>query len=229
MINCIAIDDEPLALEVVKRFTAKIPNLNLLAAYTDAVAAEKFLRHNPVDLLFIDIQMPDINGMQLVKTLQSPPLLIFTTAYREYAAEGFEVNAVDYLLKPFTYTRFQKAVSKAMDLKMLKQPLLNHEPCLLVYAGYKLVKIPYRDILYIEGMDDYAKIHTASDKYLTLLPLKSIMAKLPQEQFIRIHRSYIVPVQQIQSVQFRKLFLKNKKELPVGDTYRNEVKHLKKQ
>jgi two-component system, LytTR family, response regulator len=229
MINCIAIDDEPLALEVVKRFAAKIPNLNLLGAYTDAVAAEKFLRHNPVDLLFIDIQMPDISGMQLVKTLQSPPLLIFTTAYREYAAEGFEVNAVDYLLKPFTYTRFQKAVSKAMDLKMLKQPLHNHEPCLLVYAGYKLVKIPYRDILYIEGMDDYAKIHTASDKYLTLLPLKSIMAKLPQEQFIRIHRSYIVPVQQIQSVQFRKLFLRNKKELPVGDTYRNEVKHLKRQ
>lgn len=231
MINCIAIDDEPLALEVLKKYAGQIPELNLVATYSDAIEATHYLNNNQVNLLFLDIQMPDINGFQLYKGLNVKPPVIFTTAYKEYAIDGFEVDAIDYLLKPFNLTRFQKAVTKAIAWQKSTEAdnLKPASPYLYIHEDYKMVKINLADIIYIEALDDYIKIHTAARFYLTLLSMKKIMEKLPEKQFIRIHRSYIVATEKIIFSQFRKIGLINDIELPVGDTYRSEIPDYKKQ
>jgi DNA-binding LytR/AlgR family response regulator len=230
MINCVAIDDEPLALEVIKKYASQTPELNLEATYSDAIEALAYLQNNEVTLLLLDIQMPDINGFQLYNSLAEKPMVIFTTAYKEYAIDGFEVDAIDYLLKPFNLTRFQKAITKAIT--WTKTVEINDSkkasPYLYIHENYKMVKIPLSQIIFIEALDDYAKIHTDSRTYLTLMSMKKLMEKLPPKQFIRIHRSYIVSAEKIVYSQFRKLGLINDIELPVGDTYRSDLPELKK-
>ncbi|MBC7890561.1 MAG: response regulator transcription factor [Ferruginibacter sp.] len=229
MISCIAIDDEPLALEVLKKYTSQIPGISLLATYSDAIEAINYLQSNQVSLLFLDIQMPDINGFQLYRNLVEKPMVIFTTAHKEYAIDGFEIDAVDYLLKPFNLARLQKAVNKAIAWQNSKE---NNETntasaYLYIHEDYKMVKILFSEIIYIEALDDYIKIHTSSRHYLTLLSMKKVLEKLPKKQFIRIHRSYIVAKEKIAFTQFRKIGLISAIELPVGDTYRSEIQEYK--
>lgn len=194
MIKCIALDDEPLALEVIQAFCAEVPFLELEKTFTDASVAGRYLKNFPVDLIFLDIRMPDISGIDFYKSLSQELMVIFTTAYSEFAVEGFNLSAIDYLLKPFNKERFMQAVNKAKEY----HDYMHHrsgvqEPCLYVRSEYSLVKILVSDILYIEGLDDYIKIHTANKKpVLTLMSLKAAQEKLPVEDFVRVHRSFIV-------------------------------------
>ena len=229
MISCVAIDDEPLALEVVKKYISKANDLHLEALFSNALEAQDYLKRKPVDLVFLDIQMPGINGIQLYKSLPVKPMVIFTTAYQEFAIDGFELEAIDYLLKPFDLERFQKGVHKAILWQKADTESSSQEKGFLnIHSDYKAIKIDYKEIIFIEASDDYAKINTNSQSYLTLLSMKAVFEKLSKNLFIRIHRSYIVAINQIAFVQFRKIGLMNGMELPVGDTYRNEIAKLKK-
>lgn len=234
-ITCIAIDDEPLALELIRQYVAKFPELNLVQAFNDAIAGAEFLRINPVDLLFIDIDMPDISGLELVRSLKEKPLIIFTTAYKQFALEGFEVDALDYLLKPVGLERFSKAVSKAFEHYQYRNRLKPEVPApapaagaLFVRSEYQLVKIDLNDIEYIESIKDYIKIHRTGGKpVMTLMTLKAVLEKLPPGKFIRIHRSYVVPLARIKSISNRKVRLTSV-ELPVSDSYAGVVSSWKK-
>lgn len=229
MISCVAIDDELLALEVVKRYISKSGNLHLQAFFSNALEGQEFLQCNPVDLLFLDIQMPGVNGLQLYRSLQIKPMVIFTTAHKEFAIEGFDLEAIDYLLKPFDMERFQKAINKAViwqNAIAQNQDIQNE--FLQIQSDYKTIKIGYTEIVFIEASNDYAKVHTKRESYSTLLSMKAMVAKLPKNLFMRIHRSYIVPVNQILFIQFRKIGLINGMEFPIGDTYRADVAELKR-
>jgi two-component system LytT family response regulator len=227
-IRCIAIDDEPLALQLLKAYASKIPALLLIQIFEDAVSAMEFIRQHPVDLLFVDIQMPDISGLDLVRNLENKPMIIFTTAHKKFAFEGFELDAVDYLLKPFSLERFSKAVSKAEEYFHYRNAPPVKEEFLYVYAEYKLVKINLNEIEYIESLEDYIRIHLLQSKpILTLMPLKKILEKLPPVLFQRVHRSYIVAVRQIKSVTNKKIMLAST-EVPVSDSYLDVIRKLKK-
>ena len=220
-LKCIAIDDEPLALELIKQYVARIPELELVQTFDDAISGGEFLRMNTVDLLFIDINMPDITGIELVRSLKDKPATIFTTAYKKFAFEGFELEAVDYLLKPIAFDRFQKAVQRVIGFHALRFPgkEISGEH-FFVRSEYRMVKIELADIEYIEGLEDYIKIHLTNAKpILTLMTLKSVLEKLPEEKFSRIHRSYIIPVNKVRSILNRKVTLNNNIELPVSDSY----------
>jgi len=216
--NAVAIDDEPLALEIIRDFCTRIPEVTLLASFDNAVAGRQFIETHQPDLLFLDIHMPDINGLELVNSLSWRPALIFTTAYKEFALEGFELEAVDYLLKPFSLERFEKAIHKAKRFAVPgNQP--EQADSLFVYAEYRMIKIKFEDILYIESLDDYIRIHLKTGRpVLTLLSLKKVAEKLPPG-FMRIHRSCIVSLKQVDSFLGRKLRLLTGRELPVGETY----------
>ncbi len=222
-LKCIAIDDEPFALELIRQYVAKVPELKLIHTFDDAISGGEFLRENKVDLLFIDINMPDITGIELVRSLENKPITIFTTAYKKFAFEGFELEAIDYLLKPISFERFSKAVQRAIsfhELRLPKNADSNESGYFFVRSEYKMIKIELNDILYIEGLEDYIRIHLASEKpVLTLMTLKSMLEKLPAENFKRIHRSYIVPVNKVKSILNRKLTLSNGTELPISDSY----------
>ena len=220
MITAIAIDDEPPALKVVENFCGRIENLQLEKTFTMPAEALKHLRKFPVDLLFLDIQMPSINGIDFYKTVKQDTMVIFTTAYSEYAVEGFNVSAVDYLLKPFTFARFQQAVAKAEDYYNYKKQGNTETPkYLFIRADYSLLKIALTDIVYIEGLDDYLKIHLAAGHpVVARMTMKSILEKLPPNDFIRIHRSYIVPFNRIESYR-NKLVTIAGQEIPTGSSY----------
>jgi DNA-binding LytR/AlgR family response regulator len=225
-IKCIAIDDEPLALQLISGYVAKFPALQLLQVFEDAVSCAEFLRNNKVDLLFADINMPDISGIDMVRSLEHKPMVVFTTAYKNFAFEGFELEAIDYLLKPIDIKRFSKAVEKAEEYHQYKNSAKPDEiaESLFVYSEYRMVKIKLADIEYIESMEDYIKIHIHNAKtILTLMPLKKVMEKLPADKFQRIHRSYIVPVGKIKSIHNRKVQLSGA-ELPVSETYMDFVR-----
>jgi two-component system LytT family response regulator len=229
-LKCIAVDDEPLALELVKHYVSRIPGVEMIQAFEDAISASEFLRRHEADILFIDINMPDINGIDLVRSLEKRPAVIFTTAHKKFAVEGFELDAVDYLLKPISFDRFSRSVTKAIDYIHYKNKTTGERTdSLFVYSEYRLVKIPFPDILYIESLEDYIKIHLVSGKpVLTLMPLKKVLEKLPGEQFQRIHRSYIVAADKVQSIQNRKVMLSSGAELPVSDTYSQFIREWKK-
>ena len=220
MINCIALDDEPLALDLLQSFAAKTPGINLQKTFTDPKAAAKHLRKFPVDLLFLDIQMPDISGIEFLKSLSQNVMVIFTTAFSEYAVEGFNLNAVDYLLKPFEYSRFEKAIAKAQELyNFSRNNNLEENNYVYVRADYSLIKIDCNEIEYIEGLDDYIKIFLTRKKpLLTLMSLKGIMEKLPEKKFVRVHRSFIVPYQKINFIRNKKIHL-HSVEIPIGASY----------
>jgi two-component system, LytTR family, response regulator len=225
MITCIAIDDEPLALNVVKAFIERIPELTLADCFTDAIAAKNYAENNGIDIVFLDIEMPDIHGIKLLQYFSNSPAIIFTTAYEAYAVQGFNVDATDYLLKPFTFARFKKATDKAIN-KIIVEKAQKEEQHLLVYADYKQIQVPLSNIIYIESLDDYCKIFTTDKNHLSLISLKAIMEKLPAADFTRIHRSYIVAQKEIEFVQFKKLKLKNGIVLPIGDTYRKTMQKI---
>ena len=227
MIRCLAIDDEPLALQQLTTYIQKVPFLELAAQCQSALEARKFLEQDTVDAIFCDINMPDLNGMDFVKSLQAPPLIVFTTAYSEYAVEGFKVNAVDYLLKPFGLDDFRRAANRIKErLEIVstntQHPTPNTQPdTLFVKTDYRMVKISIADIRYIEGMSEYLKIYLeGEDKpIITLLSMKKIESRLP-ENFMRIHRSYIVNLHKIQGVNKNRIIMDAETFLPIGDMYK---------
>ncbi len=223
MINCIAIDDEPLPLELIEHFCADVPFLQLQNTFTKTSEALKHLRKFPVDLLFLDIQMPDMSGIDFYKSISQDTMVIFTTAHSEYAVEGFNLSAVDYLLKPFEFSRFLQAVTKARDYaQYLKNTDTIENKYLFVRAEYSLVKIAHVEILYIETFDDFLKIHIEGKKpVITLMNLKTMQEKLPAKDFVRVHRSYIVPIKRILSVR-NKTIHTGIVEIPIGSRFEEE-------
>jgi DNA-binding LytR/AlgR family response regulator len=227
MINCIALDDEPLALKIIEEYAAKIPFLQLLKSFTDPDEALDFLNNNEVNLIFLDIQMPDINGLQFYRSLTKKPLVIFTTAYSEYAVDGFNVDAIDYLLKPIDYDRFLKAVYKANEYTEFLSSQEMQMASIFLKVDYQLMKINLKEVELIEGLDDYIRIHLKPKPVLTLMTLKSLQARLPATEFIRIHRSYIVPIQKIESFGKNKVKVSGK-DIPVGSSYTEVYQQLLK-
>jgi DNA-binding LytR/AlgR family response regulator len=227
MITCIIIDDEPLASELLQSYVDQEPQLKLLGTFNDAEDGAEFIRANKVDLIFLDIQMPHINGIQLLKSLEQPPMVIFTTAYSEYAVQGFELDAIDYLLKPFDITRFQRAVNKASEYqRALSRTVTDKNPYIFVKSEYQVIKINYDDIRYIESLDDYIKICTTNSRpVLTLMTLKTILEKLPEDKFARVHRSYIISLDKIESVRNKKIKI-GEIEIPIGSSYADNISKL---
>ncbi len=225
MISCIAIDDEPLALQLITEYTSKISFLNLQKTFTNPDEAKTWLQENLVDLLFLDIQMPDINGLQFYKSLTKKPQVIFTTAFSEFAVEGFNVDAVDYLLKPFEYDRFLKSVYKAKEyLEFLSNQELQMAS-IFIKVDYQLMKINLKEIELIEGLDDYIRIYIKPKPVLALMTLKSLQERLTTHEFIRIHRSYIIPISKIESFGKNKVKV-NGKEMPIGSSYGDVYQQL---
>jgi two-component system LytT family response regulator len=221
--SCIIVDDEPLARDILEDFIGKVPFLMLKASCKNGFEALKVLQKEKTDLIFLDIQMPDLNGIQLYESLSSKPLVIFTTAYSNYAVTGFDLEAVDYLVKPFAFERFLKAVNRAYEQFQASRPAASGEirDFMFVKDGTKIVKVNYADILYIEGMKDYVKIVLQDKKMvLTLMSMQHMMEKLPAEKFIRIHRSYIIPLSKIEEVEKNRVVIGGK-HLPVGNSYKN--------
>jgi DNA-binding LytR/AlgR family response regulator len=225
-LKCIAIDDEPLALKLITRYVDQFPELQLVQTFEDAISGAEYLKQASIDLLFIDINMPDVTGIELVRSLEKKPIIIFITAYKNFAYEGFELEALDYILKPIDAKRFAKAVEKAIDYYKYKHtgPDEKTDNSLYVYSEYRMVKINMDDIEYIESMEDYIKIHVHNAKtILTLMPLKKVLEKLPADKFQRIHRSFIVAVDKIKSIHNRKVQLADA-ELPVSESYMDFVR-----
>ena len=241
MIRCIAIDDEPLALQQLAAYIGKVPFLELAAQCQSALDARKFLEQDTVDAIFCDINMPDLNGMDFVKSLTVPPLIVFTTAYAEYAVEGFRVNAVDYLLKPFGMQDFQRAALRLKDRleasaatpvslttptspiphTIPTSPTLQNDDTLFLKTEYRIVKVSISDIRYVEAMSEYLKVHLESEgkPIITLLSMKKMEERLP-DYFMRIHRSYIINLTKIQEVNKNRVIMDSNTYLPIGDMYR---------
>ena len=230
MITAIAIDDEPLALAVIKTFCQKVDFINLKGSFTETGAALKYLHDSPVDLLFLDINMPAISGIDFYKQISKNTMAIFTTAHSEFAVECFDLSAVDYILKPFEFARFQKAVDKAKEF----QAFFAHKDntasqYLFVKADYSLVKVAFSDILYIEGLDNYIKIHFENGKSLLVrMSMKGVSEKLPANEFVRVHRSFIIKLHKVKSVRNKTIFL-DKVEIPIGTNYVEDVLKLFKE
>jgi DNA-binding LytR/AlgR family response regulator len=228
MIRCLAIDDEPLALQQLVTYINKVSFLELAAQCQSALEARQFLEHDTVDAIFCDINMPDLNGMDFVKSLATPPLIVFTTAYSEYAVEGFKVNAVDYLLKPFGLQDFQKAANRLRE-RMRNEKLemrnddyqTSKDETLFLKTDYRIVKVSIADIRYIEGMSEYLKVWLEGEPkpIITLLSMKKMEERLP-DYFMRIHRSYIVNLTKIQEVNKNRVILDANTYLPIGDLYK---------
>ena len=229
MIKTLIVDDEPLAQDIIETYVNQLPNLVLVGKASNAIEANQILQNNDIDLMFLDIQMPQLTGIEFMKSLSNPPLVVFTTAYSEYAVEGFEMDAVDYLLKPISIDRFMKAVNKVEDRLKDKQPstgTLEGEDHFFIKADKKLIKVNFSDILYIEGLKDYVIIRQEEGRVITLQTMKSLESKLPSDNFRRIHRSYIVNTKKIKALVGNMVEVKEKgetKNIPVGKIYREEL------
>ena len=238
-LTCVVVEDEPLARNLLEQYILKLPHLKLVKSFSNPLAAFDFLRTNTVDVLFSDIQMPEITGLSLLKILPKKPLVILTTAYSEYALEGYELDVVDYLLKPITLERFLKAVEKVtqrLGASVAQMPATLPEttptavetpilPSIFVKDGTKLVKIRLCDVLYIEGLKDYVAIYTKEKKIVTLQTLKSLEVQLSAHQFIRVHHSYIVSFDAIEAIDKEKIQI-GKNWIPISDTYRKSFKEF---
>lgn len=219
MIDAIAVDDEPPALSILENFCQRVDFIRLQKTFTGPNEALKYLRKFPVSLMFMDIEMPSMTGIELYKSVQQDTMVIFTTAYSDYAVEGFNVNAIDYLLKPFTFERFTQAVNKAKDYFSYINPVIQQQQHILIRADYSLVKISLQDILCIEGLDDYLKIYIQNQKTVVArMTMKAMAEKLPEQDFIRVHRSFIVPLNRIISVRNKMIQLPDR-EVPIGSSY----------
>jgi DNA-binding LytR/AlgR family response regulator len=238
MLNVLIVDDEPLALDVLETYIAQMPELRLVKRCSNALEANDALKDQAIDLMFLDIQMPQLTGIDFVKTLTRPPMVVFTTAYPNYAIQGFDLNALDYLLKPISLERFMKAVNKAVEQAELQHreiPATNgvaHTPAndgldfFFVKADKKLVKVNFEDIIYIEGLKDYVIIRLLNGRVITLQTMKSLEDRLPNGRFKRIHRSYIVAMDKITAIEGNMVEVLEKdkpKLLPIGKNYRDEL------
>lgn len=220
MIKAIAIDDEPPALRIIERFAANTSGIILEQTFTKPGEALDYLRSHPIELLFLDIQMPSISGLHFYKNLPGEPMVIFTTGYSEYAVEGFNLQAVDYLLKPFTQARFDQAVSKAVSAhEYKKQQASGGQQYINIRADYSQHRIPLSDIRYIEGLDDYLKIHLDSGKPIVArMTMKAMVESLPATIFMRVHRSYIIPLARITMVRNKIIYIGDT-QVPIGGSY----------
>lgn len=225
--NCIVVDDEPLAREAIQMLVSKTNSLQLVNEFGSANAASIFLENNTVDLIFLDINMPGISGIEFAKTIPQKTLIIFTTAYAEYALEGYEVEAVDYLIKPVYHERFQKAVKKALIYhQLLTADNLNNRieaienEHFFVKADRKFIKIYFKDILFIEGLKDYVVMQTDDQRIITAMNIKTIYEQLPKHIFVRVSKSYIINVKSVNSFDNNTIYIR-KYEIPIGNSYRN--------
>jgi two-component system, LytTR family, response regulator len=229
MIRCIAIDDEPLALELLEDNISKLPYLQLVASCDNALDAMKIMEQQPIDLIFLDIQMPGLTGLQFIQSMTVKPMIILITAYEKYALQGFDLNVTDYLVKPVSLDRFINACNKAKELFDLKKQtkVASDAGYFFVNVDYSLVKVITSDIVYIEGLKDYIKIHLKSSQrpLVTRMPMKTIEDQLPAGAFIRIHKSYIVSIAFITAVRKSSVFI-DTLELPVSDNYRDSIAAL---
>lgn len=230
MLNCFAIDDEPHALELTRNFIKRTPFLNYVGS-SDRVADGLVALHaTPVDLLFLDIEMPHTSGLELAnminqQMLANPPMIVFTTAFDQFAIDGFRVNAIDFLLKPFSYEEFMRSANRALRLALLKPPVMPEIDHLFVKVDYSLVRVDFKDILYIVGLKDYTKIflRQAARPLLTLTSLKALEEKLPTHSFMRVHRSYIVGLNQISSITRTSLQIGDT-TIPIGDQFKEAIR-----
>ncbi|MFN3849531.1 MAG: LytR/AlgR family response regulator transcription factor [Spirosomataceae bacterium] len=240
MIRCLAVDDEPLALDVIANYVQKVPSLTLVKTTTDPLEALSLIQQGEVDLLFLDIQMPTLTGIQFLRVMNGRCKVILTTAYSEFALEGYEYDVIDYLLKPISFERFLKSVSKlssrnekiievekptnneAITVKIENNPTLDF---IFVKTEYKIQKLNLSDILYIEGLKDYVSIYTISERILTLQTMKKTEEMLPSNRFVRVHKSYIVSLEKIDSIERQRIFI-GKNVIPVGDSYQKDFMRL---
>lgn len=227
MMHCIAIDDEPLALKQIEKYIEKTPFLELKESFESALDAISYIHENKIDLMFVDINMPDLNGMDFVKSLSNLPKVIFTTAHSEYALEGFRVDAIDYLLKPIGYNDFLKAAEKAKERLQLKkdsQPeVKSNDKFLFIKSEYKTLRLVLSNIKYIESMREYVQIHLMNEKpVMALMTMKKMEEFLPEADFMRVHRSFIVSLDKITVVERNRIVFDEKKYIPVSDQYKSK-------
>jgi DNA-binding LytR/AlgR family response regulator len=227
-VKALIVDDEPLAQKVIEQYAQKLPNLMIAAKCNDAICAHQTLKEQNIDLLFLDINMPKLSGISFLKNLKEPPLVIFTTACSEYALEGYELDAVDYLKKPFSFDRFCKAFFKAEELLRMKQAMKQTEKqtdeeaaFFFIKSNKKNYKVNFADICFVEGLGDYVQVHTADQKLITNLSMKKILEILPERKFYRIHKSYIISLDKLELTEGNSVMV-NKKRLPVGNSYRQQ-------
>jgi DNA-binding LytR/AlgR family response regulator len=233
-IRCLIIDDEPLAQRVVERYAENLQFLEITGKCNNALEAIEFLHHNEVDLIFLDINMPKLTGMEFLRTLKNPPLVIITTAYAEYAIQGYELDVVDYLMKPFAFDRFLKAIQKAEELLRGREAVAHHEPresekqeenYLFIKSSKKTYKVNLDQILYIEALGDYVKIFTTDKMIVSYQSLKNIEALLPPKQFPRVHKSFIIALSRIDMIEGNQVKIRDRM-IPVGTNYKAEFDRL---
>jgi len=229
-IRCVAIDDEPLALNILVDYIEKTSFLVLAEKFTNSVKAFKYLSENEIEILFVDIQMPDLTGLDIVSKLRNKPLIIFTTAYSEYAMDGFKADAIDYLLKPIDYPDFLKAANKAREWILSRRSVLNIQSSkdyLFIKSEYKTIRINFNDIKYIQGMSEYVKIHLTHGKpIMSLLSLKSLEATLPENMFMRVHKSYIVNLQKVIVIEHNEIVYDDGVIIPVSNQYKSKFQEF---
>ncbi len=218
IMDCIIIEDEPLAMERIKSYVQKIAYLNLIGEFNTALNALAFMKSNQVDLIFLDIEMDDLTGIEFLKALENPPKVIMTTAYENYALQGYELDISDYLLKPYSFERFLQAIEKTYN--SLQSNRLNDKDYLFVKTEYRMEKISFADILFVEGMGDYRNIQTPSKKILTLQTFGELEKYLPKDRFCRVHKSYLVSIAQIEFVERNRIKIGNKR-IPISETYKD--------
>jgi DNA-binding LytR/AlgR family response regulator len=221
--KCIIVDDEPLAIEILESYVARIDELELTGTFRNAIAAFSFLQQNPVDLIFLDIEMPKLSGIDFLKTLKNSPKVIITTAYRDYAIEGFELEVVDYLLKPIPFERFLKSVGKLQRIETPPAPQVSSQESFIYFkVDKKMVKTKIADILYIESIKDYVKVRTADKEIITQQKISYLDESLPRQQFLRIHRSFIVNLDRIDAYTATDVEI-SKFKVPIGRNYKADV------
>jgi DNA-binding LytR/AlgR family response regulator len=228
MITCIAVDDEPLALDLLEDNIRHIPFLHLVARCKNAFEAIEILQKEKIDLIFLDIQMPGIIGTELIASLPHKPIVVFVTAYEKYAYKGFELDAIDYLIKPVPFGRFLKAAQKAFDyLKLQQGPVYEKRDYIFIHSEYSLVKVKFDEILYIEGLKDYIKIYSvgSSRPLLTRMSMKAVEDLLPQGDFIRVHKSFIISMDKVISIRKNRIRIASM-EVPISSYYRENLKHI---
>lgn len=233
MIRCVVVDDEPLALEIIETYLNQIKGAKIISRFTDPVEAFTYLQNNPVDLLFLDLNMPVLNGMELLRNLSQRPAIVITTAYRDFAVESFELDVVDYLVKPISFPRFLKAVNKVIS-GQAKPEAVTAPPekkteveNLWLKVDKKMISIAPRDIYYIQSLKDYVRVVTADQKLVIYHTLQALLDKLPQGEFLRIHKSYVVQIAKIKSIEGNVAHLRNE-ELPIGRNYRKDLQDVLK-
>jgi two-component system, LytTR family, response regulator len=229
MINCLIIDDEQAAIDVLKIYINGVPSLNLVAESLGPVEALEIVYTQKIDLIFIDIQMPELSGLDFIKLTKGRSKFILTTAYKQYALEGYEYNVVDYLLKPISFERFLQAIQKVQDLMLpvnipQETQIINNsksEDYIFIKTDNRMQKVNFAEILYVEGLGNYVTVHTTKGKFVTLLNVKDLEENLPSEMFMRVHRSYIISLGKIEFVEGNQIFLDKDTFIPLGETYKN--------